>query len=86
MIRRTGRWRDVEPGNYVKDATGKVWKVVRWNHITATLQDREGAQGTARPNPYDSVEILTPTMDEAIDIVKRVLPGTEVIEDTKEAS
>ena len=78
MERRDGRWRDVEPGNYVRDQTGKVWRVDSWNHSTAHITDRGGRRATARPNPYDKVQILTPTMEEAVSVVERILGGVVI--------
>lgn len=76
-----GRWRDVEPGNYVRDARGRTWHVMTWNHSTATIRDREGIQRTVTPSPYDAVEILTPTMNEAVSVVERMLGGTVIADE-----
>lgn len=78
MERRDGRWRDVEPGNYVRDKDGKVWRVDRWNHSTAHITDKDGRRATVRPNPYNKVQILTPTMEETVSVVERILGGVVI--------
>ena len=78
MIRKESRWSDVSAGDYVKDRTGKMWRVVRWDHIVATLEDADGRRVKTRPDPYAEVEHFIRSMKDAVELVQRVLGG-EVI-------
>lgn len=79
MIRKESRWADVSPGDYVRDKTGKMWRVIQWDHIVATLEDATGKRVKARPEPYAKVEHFVRSMKDAVELVQRVLGG-EVIE------
>lgn len=82
MRAREGRWRDVEPGGYVKDKNGVTWKVLLWNHVRAVIQNREGRKAEVRPNPYDAVTIMEVTMEDAVSVVERMLDGEVIREET----
>lgn len=82
MKRRQGRWRDVEPGMYVRDAKGRTWYVLQWNHKKAVIRDREGRTVTVTPNPYDEVTTLVMTMEDAVSVAQSKL-GAVVISDER---
>lgn len=81
MKRRQGRWRDVEPGTYVKDKNGKSWYVLQWNHRKAVIRDRDGRTATVTPNPYDEVTMLVMTMEDAVKVVERKLGGVVITDE-----
>lgn len=82
MIKREGRWVDVKPTDFVRDKTGKMWKVLKWDHIRATLEDTDGKTVTTKPAPYAEVEFYSRTMKDAVSVVERILGGV-VIEERK---
>lgn len=76
------RWVDVKPGNYVKDANDKWWKVLAWDHVQATLEDSDGKQAKVRPQAYALVVRMERTMTDAVKVVASVLGGTVIEERT----
>lgn len=80
MKKREGRWADVQPENFVRDKTGKMWKVLKWDHIQATLQDADGKIVKTKPGPYTEVTYFTRTMRDAVSVVERMLGGVIIEE------
>ena len=82
MIPRDAKWDDLERGAYMKDKTGKTWKVVAARgdgHLD--IVGRDGASATLAPrDPWTPVTMLVPTLDEAVATVAATLGGV-VIED-----
>lgn len=74
------RWVDVEPNNFVQDKDGKWWKVLAWDHVQATLVDKDGTVVKARPNAYAEVTRMHQTMNDAVSLVENIL-GVVVIEE-----
>lgn len=82
MIRREGRWIDVQPNDYVEDKNGEMWRVTRWDHIEAGLLGKDGRTGKVRPDPYQPVILYRPTVKDAVSVVQRIIGG-EIIYDSK---
>lgn len=80
MKKREGRWVDVKEGDYVIDKDGHTWKVLKWDHVQATLKDRDGKTAKAKPRPYSEVTYLTRTMKDAVLVVERMLGGVVIEE------
>lgn len=80
MKKTEGRWADVKPGDFVEDKTGKMWKVLKWDHVQARLQDKDGQTATARPPAYSPVTYYTRTMKDAVSVVERILGGVVIEE------
>lgn len=81
MIPRSGIWRDVHVGSYVKDANGKTWKVtdLRFDDETVRLVDAAGKAGKIPwPAEKHPVTILEPSMTDAVALLQDKL-GAEVI-------
>ncbi len=86
MIARESTWAEVEMGDYIRDKTGEVWKVAEQDDAQPgrfMLENRAGrAAWLAGPMPpAKPVTKMTPTQDEAIAVVRKVLGGT-VLRDT----
>ena len=80
MKKTEARWVDVEPNDFVEDKTGKMWKVLGWDHVQATLQDAEGQTARVRPSPYAEVICYKRTMKDAVRVVESVLGGVIIEE------
>lgn len=80
MKRRSGWWVDVKTGDYVIDKNGKTWKVVRWDHVQATLKDQDGKTVKTKPRPYSEVTYMTRTMNDAVSVIERMLGGVIIEE------
>lgn len=80
MKKTEARWIDVAPNDFVKDKTGKTWKVLNWDHIVATLQDQDGKTVRVRPDPYTEVVCYKRTMLDAVKTVQSVLGGVIIEE------
>ena len=80
MRKNEGRWVDVRPENFVLDATGKMWKVLTWDHIAAVTQDKDGKKVRVRPDPYSEVTYYTRTINDAVKVITEVLGGTVIEE------
>ena len=80
MKKTETRWVEVNPQDFVKDKTGKMWKVLKWDHVQATLQDQDGKTVRVRPNPYAEVTCYKRTMNDAIRAIQSVLGGVVIEE------
>lgn len=80
---RETRWRYIEAGMYVKDKTGKTWRVEdkRWTNddkLMFLLLDREGRKVAYNAWLAGEVIVLEPTEEEALATVRDLL-GAEVV-------
>lgn len=73
------QWLAVEPGMYVKDRTGKTWRVEDERDGRLLLVGAGGERTTMqRPPATQHVDVLEPTDEEALALVKRELGGSVV--------
>jgi hypothetical protein len=81
MIARPGIWKEVWVGAYVKDKTGRTWKVedLIFAGPTAKLRDKNGIEGKI-PWPADDtpVTIMEWSMADAVALVAEKLDAKEV--------
>ena len=80
MKKTEARWIDVEVNDFVEDKTGKMWKVLGWDHVQAALQDADGQTARVRPSPYAEVVCYKRTMKDAVRVVESVLGGVVIEE------
>jgi hypothetical protein len=74
MILRDGSWGELEPGRYIADHAGHVWRINAEQSGWFQLVDAQGVTAVVqRLAPATPVKVFDLTEQEAIDLLGRVL-------------
>lgn len=77
MIPQQGTWADLHVGAYMKDQTGKTWKITHERDFHFRIEDRDGNAKMLRPrDPRTPVTIVVPTEAEAVATLESKLDAT----------